>query len=366
MNQIETNIKQNLCSDFYCDSCDYITSKKSSFDNHNMSAKHAKMATNKQELCFNYYCAKCDYGTSRKSNMDSHNTSTKHRISANETNEIIIKQKKSIKQELCPNYACAYCNKMHLNKTALWRHNKFCIKLIEKDKEPTEKDKEPTEKDKEPTEKELIMMLIKENTDFKNIIIEQSKENKELKQIVIDACKNMTSVQNIQTQNNKTFNLNFYLNETCKNAMNIMDFVDSVKLQLHDLINVGEKGFVNGISHIIVKNLNALETTKRPIQCADAKREILYIKDSDKWEKDDEDKSKMRKVIKKVADKNIRLIQNFKVEHPDCNRSTSKYSDQYNNIIVESMGGSGDNDDEKAIKIIKNIAKEIVIDKTIF
>ena len=147
--------------------------------------------------------------------------------------------------------------------------------------------------------------------------------------------------------------------------MNIMDFVDSIKLQLSDLEKIGEIGYVDGISNIIVKNLNALEVEKRPVHCTDKKREILYIKDEDKWEKEDEEKKKLRKAIKRVASKNQRLIPKFKEIHPDCIKAASKFSDQYNKMIIESMGGSGDNDLEKEDKIIKNISKNVIIDKNI-
>jgi hypothetical protein len=143
--------------------------------------------------------------------------------------------------------------------------------------------------------------------------------------------------------------------------MNITDFVESIKLQLEDLIKVGEIGYVEGISNIITKNLNALDVTQRPIHCTDKKREVLYVKDEDKWEKEDNEKQKMRKVIKKVASKNQRLIPQYKEVHPDYGKSSSKTSDQYNKIIVESMGGAGDNDDEKEDKIIKNISKATTI-----
>jgi hypothetical protein len=148
--------------------------------------------------------------------------------------------------------------------------------------------------------------------------------------------------------------------------MNITDFIDSLKLQLSDLESVGKLGFVSGISNIIVKNLKSLEETKRPIHCTDTKREILYIKDDDKWEKENEENYKIKKAIKKLVLKNFKLLLEFKEKYPDCIKSTSKYSDQYNKIIVESMGGSGDNDLEKEEKIIKNIAKEVSIDKKIF
>jgi hypothetical protein len=146
--------------------------------------------------------------------------------------------------------------------------------------------------------------------------------------------------------------------------MNIMDFVDSIKLQLNDLEKVGEIGYVEGISNIITTNLKALDITQRPIHCTDKKRDVLYVKDEDKWEKEAENKNKLRKAIKKIASKNQRLIPDFKIKHPDCGKAASKFSDQYNKIIVESMGGSGDNDDEKEDKIIKNISKATIIDKT--
>ena len=146
--------------------------------------------------------------------------------------------------------------------------------------------------------------------------------------------------------------------------MNIMDFVDSLKLQLSDLENVGRLGYIEGISNIIIKNLNEMDVHKRPVHCSDSKREVMYIKDEDKWEKENEQKLKLRKAIKRVANKNQRLLPKFKEEHPDCGKYHSKFSDQYNKLVVESLGGSGDNDLEKEDKIIKKIAKEVTIDKS--
>jgi hypothetical protein len=145
--------------------------------------------------------------------------------------------------------------------------------------------------------------------------------------------------------------------------MNIMDFVDSIKLQLTDLEKVGQIGYVEGISNIITTNLKALDVTQRPIHCTDKKRETLYIKDEDKWEKENEEKKKIKKAIKKVANKNIMLLKKFKEVHPDCGESSSKFSDQYNRILIESMGGLGDNDTEKENKIIQNISNASIINK---
>jgi hypothetical protein len=188
------------------------------------------------------------------------------------------------------------------------------------------------------------------------------KQNTELLEVLKNGTNTTINSNNVNS-NNKTFNLQFFLNETCKDAMNIMDFVNSIQLQLSDLESVGKLGFVEGISNIITTNLKALDVTKRPVHCTDNKRETIYVKDENKWEKEDDQKVKLRKAIKRVATKNLCLIHKFKEAHPDCNRSSSRFSDQYNKIVIEACGGSGNNDLEKEDKIIRNIAKNVTIDK---
>jgi hypothetical protein len=241
--------------------------------------------------------------------------------------------------------SCKNCNKEYKSRVGLWKHNKTC------DKE-TSILEEQNKKTDEPTDKELIMLLIKENSELKNMMLK----------VIENGTHNITTTNN--NSHNKTFNLQFFLNETCKNAMNIMDFVDSIKLQLSDLENVGKLGYVEGISNIIVKNLKELDITKRPVHCTDKKRETIYIKDDDKWERD-ENKTQMHKLIKRVVSKNTKMFAKFKEVHPDCLTYHSKYSEQYNKIIYESMGGKGDNDHEKNEKIIKNVLKEVVVDKNL-
>jgi hypothetical protein len=205
-----------------------------------------------------------------------------------------------------------------------------------------------------------------ENSELKNMMTEQQNTMMEQQNMMMKVIENGTinNSNNTTNSHNKAFNLNFFLNETCKDAMNIMDFVDSIQYQLSDLEKMGEIGYVEGLSNIIVKNLNALDVSQRPIHCTDKKRETIYIKDQDKWEKD-EDKNKIRKAIKRAALKNARLIQKFKEKHPDYNEYHSKYSTQYHKLIIESFGGSGDNDLEKEDKIISNISKNIVVEKSI-
>jgi hypothetical protein len=312
------------------------------------------------ELCHKFYCNICDYRTSKKSSYDNHKLSAKHQkgIKANvlETfgNEIMPK--------LCHSkYSCEFCNKDFNNRSGLWKHKQKC--LTERDftnKDVNNKDIN----DKSINEKDLIMMLINDNKDFKQLILDVCKEKDEYKNMVMKVLENGTHTTNTTHTNshNKAFNLNFFLNETCKDAMNITEFVESIKLQLSDLERVGELGYVEGISNIIVKNLKDLDVTQRPVHCTDKKRETMYIKDENTWEKDEEQK-KMHKLVRKVADKNARMLPKFKEAHPDCTKSASRYSDQYNKIIMEAMGGRGDNDFEKEEKIIKRVSKEVIVDK---
>jgi hypothetical protein len=284
-----------------------------------------------------FSCDICDFKCSKKNDMDRHLMTPKHQ----NTDAILPKTANVNCKETDRHFKCV-CGKEYKHRQSLFNHKKTCVTDVEENF---------SIKNDTDNKEDLINYLIKENQEFKNLILEIVKK---------DTYNN--SINTTTNSHNKSFNLNFFLNETCKDAMNITDFVDSIKLQLSDLEKVGELGYVNGISKIIVKNLNELDVTKRPVHCTDKKRETLYIKDENKWEKDDE-KKKLRKVIKRVASKNQRLLLKFKEAHPDCNTSSSKYSDQYNTIIVESMGGSGDNDLEKEEKIMRNILKQIVVDK---
>jgi len=295
-----------------------------------------------------FLCDVCDFSSSNKKDYNRHSQTKKHIFNVSQCFSIEKTQKTP--------YECN-CGKIYKDSSGLWRHKKKCNVTI-----VTDSNVETIDKD------QLILMLIKQNSDlikesteFKNMIMTQHTSTQNM---MMDVIKNGTHNTNITHTNshNKAFNLQFFLNETCKDAMNIMDFVDSIKLQLSDLERVGELGYIEGISNIIVKNLKDLDVTQRPVHCTDKKRETLYIKDEDKWEKDDE-RLKLHKVVRKVTCKNQNLIPKFKEAHPDCNKYHSKFSDQYNKIIVESMGGSGDNDFEKEEKIIKNISKQVFIEK---
>jgi len=272
-----------------------------------------------------FHCIYCDYKCYVKFSYERHLITSKHiKNSQMKQNETKKEKKEEKEKNVCD------CGLVYYSRTSLWRHKKMCV-VVNNDK---------LQRQSEGKKDELINYLIKENKEFKNLILEIVKKD------TMNNCNNTTNNTN---SHNKAFNLNLFLNETCKDAMNIMDFVDSIKLQLSDLEKVGEIGYVEGISNIIVKNLKELDVRQRPVHCTDQKRETMYIKDENKWEKDGA-RLKLHKVVRKVACKNQNLIPDYKKEHPDYNKYHSTSSDKYNKIIVESMGGSGDNDYEKEEK----------------
>ena len=292
-----------------------------------------------------FCCESCDYSTSRRSQYNRHIITGKHQIL---TNPNVLYSKK------CVNYECI-CGKSYKHSSSLSAHKKTCNQ---------QNNTTDASNNEFVFDKELVMLVLKQNNELQTQMIEQQTKMMEQHNHMMEVIKNGTNntlINNIS--NNKTFNLNVFLNEQCKDAMNIMDFVDSLKLQLSDLESVGKLGFVEGISNIIVRNLNAMDIHKRPVHCSDSKRDVMYVKDEDRWEKENQERQKLRKAIKYIAHKNSKMLPEFKTKYPDCGQSTSKKSDQYNKLIIEAMGGSGDNDLEKEDKIIKNIANEVVINK---
>ena len=290
-----------------------------------------------------FNCQVCDYNCCKQSEYNKHLLTSKHKKLS-----LLLTNTASNNEKIAsiPNIFICKCGKEYKHRQSLFTHKKQC-----------NTEEQELHKTNEPTDKELMMMVIQQNAEL-------MKKNDELQNMMMDVIKNGThnTTNNTTNSHNKAFNLNFFLNETCKDAMNITDFVESIKLQLSDLERVGEIGYVEGISNIIVKSLKDLDVTQRPVHCTDKKRETMYIKDEDKWEKDEEQK-KMHKLVRKVADKNARMLPKFKEAHPDCIKSASLYSDQYNKIIMEAMGGKGDNDFEKEEKIIKKVSKEIMVEK---
>lgn len=289
-----------------------------------------------EKVAKKFHCHVCDYNTERKSSFDKHLLSAKH---LKETNGNKWKQKISKScdddNQTITNYSCDQCGKILKTRSGLWKHRKIC----------------DNDNELGLTDKEIINLLI--------------KQNDKLMKIVENGVGNTTNSHNvINNIDNKSFNLNLYLNETCKDALNINDFVSSIKLNLEDLEHTGRAGYIEGITNVFLKNLNNLEKHMRPLHCSDLKREVLYIKDNDKWEKEVDQKPILTKAIKTIANQNIKQIQNWKEKYPDCTDVDSKKNNLYLKIVSNSMSGGTKEECEKSYnKIIKNIIKESVIDK---
>ena len=265
------------------------------------------------------HCGVCDYTASRKSQYMRHLATHKHKIL---TNTDVLG---TFGSEKCQKYICK-CNKQYKHRQSLFNHKKTC--------------------DYKDETSELIINLLKQNQELQKSLIELSKE----KSVIT---------------NNKIFNLQFFLNEQCKDALNITEFVSSIKMNLSDLEATGRLGYAEGISKIILNNLKLLDTCKRPIHCSDLKRETIYIKDNNIWEKDNENDKKLASAIKDIAHENIKQISVWTKENPECKDSSSKKSDQYLKIVTNAMSGSSHEETEKNMeKIISNVAREVMIEKS--
>lgn len=301
-----------------------------------------------------YHCKCCDYVTSKQSNYDKHLTTSKHKKSyiqlQNDTN-IVQNVAQNVSQNII--YKCE-CGRNYKHRQGLWKHRQTCDVLNAEVETIDEEEPEKTDKDLDKDkEKELLVTFMKE---MKDTMIEMFKH--------MQPNNNTTMSHSHNNSHNKTFNLQFFLNEQCKDALNIDEFVSSIKIKLSDLEDTGRLGYVEGISRILIKNLKNLDTFKRPIHCSDLKREVLYIKSDDKWEKEDGNNEQIRNAIKQVANQNIRQIPVWSNEYPECKDPTSKKNDQYLKIVSNAMSGISSEEQTKNVtQIIKNVAKEVVIDK---
>jgi hypothetical protein len=316
-----------------------------------------------------YHCVLCDYKTSRKSQYDRHLTTAKHV----DNNKMATKTDKKEQQHIC-----CYCNKIYHDRSGLWRHKKKCTFINENNQMVINENYNNEDNDTEnnsDNDDDSNIVKIEENTTQMEMLInlfqEQLKENKELKELIIEQQKkilemgvstNITNNNNI-TQNNNKFNLNVFLNETCKDALNLSDFLESLILSLTDFENFGPLGYCGGISNILVKGLNNLDISKRPIHCSDLKREVIHIKNNDTWHKDD-DKQQMIKAIKAIEHKNVKQMSLWAKANPEYKDPNHKKSDLYTKLIDQSLC---DTDKEKAMKnynkIIRTVAKEVLVDK---
>lgn len=324
-------------------------------------------------------CVLCDFHTVRKSEFNRHLSTRKHNynveIREKETLETESHKKTPIEvEQLCnneiaividndKNYCCDKCNKKFMVRSGLWKHKKKC----------KNQDK-PVEK---PDEQNLMLKIVEQQNNIftkisdvlseGNIINKEgNKINKENSEKLIELVQQrpLTITNNNTNNNNKTFNLNLFLNEDCKNALNITDFINNIQIEFDDLENVGKLGYVDGISNIIIKSLKNMDVKERPIHCTDLKRETLYIKDEDLWNKENEEKEKLRKLIDRVANKNLRTLPRWCDLHPESEDLDSREYKVFHNIYKNSLGGEGNDEQNKFNeKIIKNISKNVLVEK---
>jgi hypothetical protein len=278
-----------------------------------------------------YNCITCDFSSSKISSFERHLSTRKH----------ILLTSLTEKEPKEPTNICSNCDKEYKSREGLWYHSKKCKQISCKS----------------------------ENTDVKTLtsmVMELMKSNSDLQKQLVDVCKNSNTTNinsnNINSNNNKTFNLQFFLNEQCKDAMNINDFVNSFELQLIDLESVGNLGYVEGITKQFLDKLNGMDVYKRPMHCSDAKRETIYIKDEDKWEKEERGTPKLRKAIKTVSFNNLKLVVKWSDTYPESKNIESRLNDKYVKLVKQTTGGNGELS-ENEDKIIRRIAKEIIIEK---
>jgi len=244
-----------------------------------------------------FYCEYCDFECFKQSNYESHLLTLKHKKTYN-----------SLTKSPNQSHICV-CGKTYNHRQSLYKHKLSC-----KTSKNTTTNSFPPNYD---------------NLDDKSLIIQLLQQNQELQKSLIELSKEKTINNSIINSNNKTYNIQLFLNETCKDAMNISDFIQTIKPQLLDLETTGRIGYVDGITNIIVNNLKTLKIHERPLHCSDQKREVLYIKDNDIWTKEEDDKPILTKAIKVIANENIKNIGEWRKEHPDCTDSDSKKNNLY-------------------------------------
>ena len=297
---------------------------------------------NSEKKTANFICEKCDYICFKKQHLKQHFLSKKHK------NAIGNNVENSVNNTETQKHICE-CGKVYQDRSGLWKHKKCCQQNSFANSKSKNADNIITP--------ELIIEIIKQNKELQQTLIEQNKT-------IIDLAQKTGTHNSYNNNNNKTFNLQLYLNETCKDALNIMDFVNQLQIGIKDLEETGRLGFADGISKIFINGLKQLDVSNRPVHCSDSKREILYIKNNNEWNKEDDERKVLTSAIKHVVNKNIKQIPEWTKVHPDYNDYDSKQNDKYLQIVMESMSGSSQEEANKNYnKIIKNIAKETVIEK---
>ena len=307
-----------------------------------------------------YSCEYCHYTSSSKKDYDKHLSTLKHQRLTN----TYINTDKIIPQLTC------ICGKSYKHRQSLYNHKKICDNIIKGESINNSISESINDSinikhylNNEQNQQQLVDYLMKENSEFKQLMIDQNKQILELAKNSIGH-NTTSSVINSNNNNTNNFNLQFFLNETCKDAMNIMEFVGQLQVSIKDLEETGRLGYAEGISKIFINGLKQINISDRPIHCSDSKREIVYIKDKNQWTKEDDNKSLLTNAIKHVAHKNMKQIREWTKVNPEYNDSSSKQNDRYLKIVSNSMNGSTEEEQKNNMnKIISKVAKEITINK---
>ena len=298
-----------------------------------------------------YVCNSCDYNTVRESQYDRHLMTAKHKKLTLLTKKVQKSSKKFI---------CESCDKCYKSRVGLWKHKQLCSDAIDVSYNMVDNiAHQSSEMTIQPTESNTIIELIRQNQEFKELIMEQNKQLIELAQKPTTTNNNMNTINN-----NQKFNLNFFLNEQCKDAMNMSDFLENMQLDIEDLTETGRLGYVGGISRILVNKLREIDTYKRPLHCTDMKREILYIRENDEWSKEENSKEKIKELVDRVANKNCRTMKLWTEEHPDYNLVDSVDNLEFMKLSDTILGGFGEQENRQfRDKIIRSVIKEVAINK---
>ena len=356
---------------YFCEHCNYISSNKSNYNKHISTNKHktvafgqnvSKMETKKTNK---YICETCNYSTTNSRDYNNHLQTKKHLDNS-------LGKTKDVNK--------CNCGKIFVNRSGLWKHRQKCITIsndqLNGDSTSLIKEAEGTMNITNNIPMNLILEVIKQSKEIQNVLIEQNKElqtkllekenklleqNEEHHKQLVELAKKPSMVNS-----NNQFNLNFFLNETCKNAMNIQDFINSIKLTTQDFETTGRIGFVDGISRIFINELKRLEVERRPVHCTDVKRETVYVKDNDTWEKENLEKKKLKWAINSIAQLNLNQVQQWQQEYPECRENNTSTNTKFTEMAMVALGGIGDEQEAKfRDKIMKNVLREIVVDKVI-
>jgi hypothetical protein len=310
-----------------------------------------------------YNCAVCNIKCTRESEWSRHILTRKHIRKSGGNNE----SKQHFTQNI---FTCNKCYKEYKSYKGLWGHKKLCNIEVLPDNIVIPNKPENVVVQQDSSNNEVIQLLIKENTDFKTMLMEMMKNttdlvknNTDLQRQMLELCKNHTTINatnnNINDNSNKTFNLQVFLNENCKNAMNLDDFANSIQLKLSDLIRVGEEGYVPGMSKVIIERLSDIKECDRPIHCSDEKREAVQVKMADKWEREAIDSVNLTNAVRIIEQKQFDMLTTFRDTYPECMNSESHHND----MLIKLFQNLSNSKQPEFIKVLKKVAKSVVIDK---